>query len=224
MNNKEKGQSLVELALMAPVLIILFIGVLEVGWILRAHLVLANASREAARFSVRSGYITFEAQGYRNIVAHTYDAIAGQLEFRKYGTEIISVVQIDTQQVCDPSNVDAKGRLVCDCHSVSTNPYSQTLVITPLTAPTFTYKYPSTSLKESRVDFIKLIDSVVVTERFINCQLQMRASYHRINQIVIVELFYDQPQLLGFPLLSNPYTDPVPHYIPTTMRMLYTRK
>jgi Flp pilus assembly protein TadG len=46
---RERGQSLVETALILPILLLMFIGVLEVGWALRGYLTLLNASREALR-------------------------------------------------------------------------------------------------------------------------------------------------------------------------------
>jgi hypothetical protein len=36
---------------------------------------------------------------------------------------------------------------------------------------------------------------------------------------VVVELFYDQPQLFGVPPISNPWTDPFPIYARTSMRV-----
>lgn len=221
MNNKEKGQSLVEFALIAPALIIMFIGVLEVGWILRGHLALSNAVREATRMAVRPGYLTFETEGYDRIVGHTFTAIADQLEFEKHGTEIISVVEIDTQLVYDLSRRDEPNY---SCEVAASDPVSQTLVITPLTVQTYTYKYPLTSTKQTRIDFVAFINKVVPQERLINCEIQMQNGIYQINRIVIVELFYDQPQLFGFPLVSNPYTDPVPHYAWLAMRSQVVRE
>src|SRR5690242_15696997 len=43
------GQSLIEIALLLPVVALLLIGVLEFGLILYAHVQVANAAREAAR-------------------------------------------------------------------------------------------------------------------------------------------------------------------------------
>jgi Flp pilus assembly protein TadG len=45
----EQGQSLVEIALVLPVLLILFLGIAEVGFFLFAHVQVANAVREGAR-------------------------------------------------------------------------------------------------------------------------------------------------------------------------------
>ncbi len=46
----EQGQSLVEIALILPVLLILFLGVAEVGFFFYAHVQVANAAREGARY------------------------------------------------------------------------------------------------------------------------------------------------------------------------------
>lgn len=46
---KARGQSLVEVALVLPVLVILFLGIAEVGFFLYAHVQISNATREGAR-------------------------------------------------------------------------------------------------------------------------------------------------------------------------------
>ena len=44
----ERGQSLVEMAIIAPLLLLMFIGVLEVGWAIRGYVVLLNAAAALA--------------------------------------------------------------------------------------------------------------------------------------------------------------------------------
>ena len=51
--SKQRGQSLVEMAIATPLLIIMLIGVFEVGWAIRGYLVLSNVNREAVRFAVK---------------------------------------------------------------------------------------------------------------------------------------------------------------------------
>jgi Flp pilus assembly protein TadG len=52
---RHKGQALVELALVLPILILLLFGIIEFGRILNAYIMVSNASREAARYySIRS--------------------------------------------------------------------------------------------------------------------------------------------------------------------------
>ena len=47
--HREKGQSLVEITLALPVLVILFLGIAEVGFLLFAHVQVTNAVREGTR-------------------------------------------------------------------------------------------------------------------------------------------------------------------------------
>jgi Flp pilus assembly protein TadG len=53
------GQSLVEMAFITPLLLLMFIGVLEVGWAIRGYIVLLNADREGTRFAARGQYLDF---------------------------------------------------------------------------------------------------------------------------------------------------------------------
>ena len=77
MNSREKrparGQSLLEFALALPVLLILFLGLIEVALVLRSQLVLTNANREAARYASRGIYT--DAQVAERALA----SFAGQL-------------------------------------------------------------------------------------------------------------------------------------------------
>ncbi len=45
----ERGTALIEVTLVLPVLLILFLGIVEVGFLLLAHVQVANAAREGAR-------------------------------------------------------------------------------------------------------------------------------------------------------------------------------
>ncbi|MHA2377410.1 MAG: TadE family protein, partial [Candidatus Thorarchaeota archaeon] len=59
---KEYGQSLVETAIITPLLLVMLLGVFEVGGAIRAYIVLLNANREATRFLARGLYN--DDQGY----------------------------------------------------------------------------------------------------------------------------------------------------------------
>jgi hypothetical protein len=49
----ENGQSLAELALVMPLLLMILISMVEVGWAMRSQLIVTTAGREAARFAGR---------------------------------------------------------------------------------------------------------------------------------------------------------------------------
>jgi Flp pilus assembly protein TadG len=48
--NIERGSAVVEIALVLPVLLVLFLGIVEVAFLLFAHVQVANATREGARY------------------------------------------------------------------------------------------------------------------------------------------------------------------------------
>jgi len=52
MTQKERGQALVEFALVIPILILIFIGILDLGHGVYAYGVVSSAAREGARFGI----------------------------------------------------------------------------------------------------------------------------------------------------------------------------
>ena len=189
------------MALVTPILIFFLIGVFEVGWILRGYLVLANANREAARYAVRTNVLHFdniEMPEYKKVVTQTLNSLSGQLpiDFKDRGTMIISFIHAS---------------IPC------TLPYT---VTSPLNVPTYTAKFPATSTRQTWIDYPALITGLVKYQKQYACQRSSTALVALDNDVVIVETFYDQPQLLGFPILANPLTDPVPLYTSSTFRRI----
>ena len=190
-----KGQSLVEMAIIAPILLIMFIGVLEVGWAVRNFVVVQNATREAARFAARGRYLDFSeidpAQiGYTSVVSHELDSIARQLPLdvnpdSPTGTIIVSHVLVDTGECGGGTQND--------------------LILTPVTPGyghfTATYGQP----QASRVDFSALAEEMRVENEAFNCQLAARSPGQYIpsvNSVIVVETFYGHHLLVGTPFLS----------------------
>jgi len=58
--NRSRGQALVEFALVAPVLFLLFLGVIEVGRLVLLFHQLNNAAREGARYAIVHGENAFD--------------------------------------------------------------------------------------------------------------------------------------------------------------------
>ena len=56
MLNREHGQSLVETALVLPILILILCGIIDFGWLFTNQLMINNSSREAAR----AGIVNYE--------------------------------------------------------------------------------------------------------------------------------------------------------------------
>ena len=69
---RTEGQSLVELAMTLPLLLLMFIGLIEVGAALRNYLVIVNANREGVRFAARGRWFDTDAEVqdiFRRIIA-----------------------------------------------------------------------------------------------------------------------------------------------------------
>ena len=57
---KEQGQSFVEIALTLPIILLVFFGMIEVGFAAHSFLVVTNASREGARFGSRGVHVPID--------------------------------------------------------------------------------------------------------------------------------------------------------------------
>lgn len=105
-NEKNKGQALVEMALILPVLILLIFGMMDFGRVLKANLTATEASREIARVAALKGNATDADAVVSTTVANATAAIEGVLVVnitptsstaRTSGQEITVVVQTNVE-------------------------------------------------------------------------------------------------------------------------------
>jgi len=243
----DAGQSLVEMAIITPLLLLMFIGVLEVGWALRGYLVLVNANREATRFAARP-YLDFsqpniEDVGYQSVLVHTMDSLSGQLplEFTSEtsnATMIITHMSIETGYPCSPDDRPCDDE--CTANPDTVYPGDDVITLPPavgaegysdpdnvvIVADTFRAQYGiAGSTHETQVEDTLWLTLREQNEKF-NCQLMAKdpSVSPSANSVIIVEMFYDQPQLLGVPIISNQFTNPVPLYTHTMMRITESRQ
>ncbi|MBI1880601.1 MAG: pilus assembly protein, partial [Chloroflexi bacterium] len=60
LRNKQKGQGLVEFALILPLLLLLLVGIVEAGRLIWAFITVQTAAREAARYAISGRpYVNF---------------------------------------------------------------------------------------------------------------------------------------------------------------------
>jgi len=240
----EKGQSLVEMAIITPLLIFFLLGVFEVGAAIRNYVVLVNVNREITRFAVRPGYLNFSTvadvqASYNRVRDWAASSVSEQLnlDFRNTGdindtgstTLIISHLVVDTGLPCEDiaSNPDD-----CDCEAFESNPsYANNftrddVIIHPgmtgqeYQAERFGPPETVTGSKESQIDYDTLSAELAAKNNKFNCEIIKKGGVPSSNNVIVTEVYHDQPQLFGFPLISNPFTDPVPLYTHTTMRLI----
>ncbi len=64
---KENGQSLVEMAVIAPILIFMLIGLFEVGYALWGYMTLLSVDRETDRYAAISGALDYSIPNPDNV-------------------------------------------------------------------------------------------------------------------------------------------------------------
>lgn len=232
----KKGQSLVEIAISMPILIFLLVGVFEVGSALRSYLVLVNVNREITRFAVRPGYLDFSTEdsiktSYQSVLSWANTSNTSQLDLDFDDSDgnttlIISHVVADTGMPCE--DIDDKDCKSCDDFLDPDHPTftADDIIIHPgregmdYQAQSFGPATTSTGSKQSRIDYELLSADLTMQNNKFNCEILKRGGVPSSNNVIVTEIFHDQPQLFGFPLISNPFTDPFPLYTHTIMRLI----
>lgn len=208
---RERGQSLVEMAMVLPVLLIFFIGVAEMGAALRNYLVVVNSSREGCRFAARGGF-NDELVGERVVVA------GGSIRVGDFVTSTESVPFLRTHSYDE--HTENAGVIVTHIVLSSTGEVLST-----------TQWYTGVVLAEGGAltesvpiaDENSLLDIGEITTRHVDSTQKIskiRAEAlvdERENHVVIVEVFFLHPLLLDLPLVPLP--NPMQLYARTEMRI-----
>jgi len=242
-----KGQGMVEMAIIAPILIFFLIGIFEVGWALRNYLVLVNANREITRFAIRPGYMNFSTQAnvttsFERVRDWMQSTVSGQLQYdfdKTTGdtTLIISHLVIDTGLPCKPPDPPNSPPPTCNCkwfdrQSSEYDPNNPNVlkeddIIIHPAMENYGYQKaiygPLTSAAgisvTTRLNYDNLASELADQNNKFNCELIEKHGIPSANNVIATELYHDQPQLFGFPIISNPFTDPFPLYTHTVMRL-----
>jgi hypothetical protein len=219
------------MALITPLLLLMFIGVVEVGWAIRGYIVLVNADREATRFAARGAYLDFSQTeradiGYDYVAAHALSSISDQLDFDVLSedpnaTLIISHYLVDSGKPCADPPCAAS---VSDCSTPAQREpdYADDDVIQHPGMEGYEHFSALYGIpRESQINPDELVAELKEQNDAFNCPLNLTdESVPWVpNSVIAVEAWYNQPQLLGVPLVSNYLTDPIPMYAHTVMRI-----
>ena len=185
----EEGQALVELALTLPILIILFLGLIELSLALRAQLVLVNANREAARFAARG---TFSDE---QIAVQALYSFGQQLPVRTTGFKPNTGIIITRFHIPDDPTQTA---------------YYRTPVYATGTL-TYTSKIsPELELITLRAQNNTFNDDLVATHE---------EAVRSVHDVVFVEIYYYHNQVLHAPIVGWIFPEPIVLYSRTMMRV-----
>jgi hypothetical protein len=189
-NRDSAGQSLVEMALALPVLLLMFLGLIELGLLLRAHLVVVNANREAARFASR-GTFTNEEIAYRAMTS-----FAGQLPAQLDGANA------NTQIIITHFHIPAE----------DTGP-GDGKFYTPFITGTLGLDSridPATYLRDLEQEHDSFNEKLVKSQP---------DAVRTTQDIVLVEIYYYHYEILHAPIVEWLFPDPMVVYSHTLMRV-----
>lgn len=172
-----RGQSLLEFALALPVLLILFLGLIELALALRAQLVLTNANREAARYASHGAFTDEE------VAERALASFAGQLPVQTSGPEantgiIVSRFHIPTgaaEPEYDAQYVTGTLTYTTDSGQVRTTP-------SQLDPESYAQE-----LKAENADFFTTNDIVLVETYY---------QHHQVLRAPLIEWVFPEPIIL----------------------------
>lgn len=189
LQNKEEGQSLVELALVLPIILLLFVGMAEVGWAIHSYVTVATAAREATRFGARAN---FDAEKVAEVALVALGALDVELE----GPDVNTTVMVTFVDI-DPTGT----------YTITTPYITGTLSVTS-----------SLLSGDFDVGQIAQ-DNVAFNQDPFHCPIGVDPPCGTRNDIIVVEIFYRHHQMLGLPMVSDILSNPIGLYSRGAMRL-----
>lgn len=190
---KERGQSMVELALILPFLLLLLAATVEAGFALRDYLMVQAVNREGARFAVRTPPGEENLDYFSSvIVGQVFDRVVDSADEGGLRSEDISIILTHIY-------VDTNGAPVYD-----------------------TFVHPFTfDASASELDAQTLADNNATKEAEIN-NVRSANQYESLrNEVVVVEVFYKHETVWGFDFVGVFGADWT-MYAQSSMRMVGT--
>jgi hypothetical protein len=217
-----KGQSLVEMALTLPILLLMFAGLVEIGAALRSYLVLVNANREGVRFAARGRFFDTE-QGRASIfdrvvaaagIEQTSDGFVQALRPLPIGDAKPNTT-IAIHYLVIPDQIDELGGLADEPAIINGPWYSPTV--------------PLYANHTTQVDAVALAEAKRQENKEFNQKYFVQEGTKILDQpsaddLVIVETWYEHEQLLKLPILTAVLPEKFTLYAQSTMRVTLSRE
>jgi hypothetical protein len=200
----EWGQGLLELAVILPVLLILLMGMVEIGYALRDYLILVNACREGCRFAARGRFSDQDVEA--RVVS------AGGV-VRRGG---IDVPFLYTHETDGNTGIIVSHVYMDSAGDVPTYTASYTGVL-----PSGAGTVRKIAEEDSQIDQVRLVERHGPATQSINATREAAGYEQMGNHIVVVEVFY-----MHHPLWNNPFVplpDPWMLRAQTEMRVVTDR-
>ena len=215
---KEQGQGLLELAVILPVLLILMIGLVEIGYALRDYLVVVNACREGGRFAAR-GRFADQAVGERVVsaggIVRLGDPPADVPFLRTYGTDPNTAIMVTHIPMDNSGSVEPLSVTVYISGVVPSGAGDDIRSVWPSNPPGMVLS------PDSKIVMQEVIDRHGPATENINATRDAAGYEEMGNHIVIVEVLF-----MHHPMWNNPFVplpDPWMMHAKTEMRVVTDR-
>ena len=189
-SKKVRGQGLVELVITLPILLLLFLGLIELAMALRAQLVLVNANREATRFGSR-GRFTDGQMADRAVTS-----FSGQLPVQLQGADANTQIIITRFYV--PAQNNAEGTYDTPIYVTGTLGHESKID-------------PEIYVRQLATDNDTFNDDLIG-----DGDLDAVRTSH---DAIVVEIYYHHFQVLRAPLVEWVFPEPMVLYSRTVMRI-----
>jgi hypothetical protein len=208
---RSEGQSLVELALTLPILLVMFAGLVEVGAALRNDMIVVNANREGTRFAARGRWFDSpeEIQEiFSRVVAaagHAQQAGSFQQFLRPTAVgDLPANTTIAVTYIQVPDQIDETGGLVVEPPIIQ--------------GPWYT---PTVPLHTTQLDVAAIAEAARQANYEFNQKYYVGGSLDIASEdnFVIVEIWYDHEQWLKLPIFTELLPERLTFYAQTTMRV-----
>jgi hypothetical protein len=235
---KTRGQSLVELALIFPILLLFFVGLIEVGWALHSYLVMANANREGARFAARGQSIFVEGEGditNRVIAERVWASLSDQVEVAVTGDDPPQLVEEEGDLTIFVHRfyiaTEVPGNPADDIISINDGDTASSCLAAAALAPE-SYRLGAETnrlggAQNSKIDLYLDCEALVQENDEFNAKLDElypdENIPYSVNEVVVVETIYQHELALKVPFVTAFIPDPMPLYISTQMRVVAGR-
>ncbi len=202
MVRKERGQSVVEFAIILPFLVMLIVLMIETGFALRSYLVITSANREGIRFAARGRYSDELAAARIVQSAGMVRGESGPVPFLQATGEDSNAGIIIRRIPIRADGTLGEGRIYC----------TGTITIDDSKVPI--------SEDHSRVDPVTIADEHADITVQVN-NMRRDAGYDVLdNELVVVEVFYVHRTLWVSTFLPRPFGATIPLYSRSIMRIV----
>ncbi len=207
-----EGQSLVELTLTLPLLLLMFVGLFEIGFALRNYLIVVNANREGTRFAARG--LWFDDLSDPSAADMIFDRVSAAGGYVGNPQDGVRILRTESAG----SDYPANAKIYIYFVTVPDQIYDGGLVNEPATFGQWaagSLGYATKVEIEAESEAARQINYDFNRDYFIGGALDIASE----NNFIIIETFYAHEQLLGLPFFTEILPDTIPLYSRTRMRI-----